>query len=341
MTTQRISPEVGAGPTRPDAEEGGPALPARPGLDLAARSEQWSSAGPRTARLAGRGLPLVATALVVVSLLALPAGATGLRVVDHLGNVASVVAVVLCAAAARGTVGRTSLSWSCFTVATGSWLVADLLWTLDEQWVDQVLVADLADVFYLGGILPCLAGILVVPAGRWEPGARVRLLLDVLVLSTAGVLIADVTVLGRAVPASPTAGDLVVLAYPVADLLVMSLALTLGRRRDGRPRTDLLLLAAAFLAWAVTDLEYARVTLTGADYFSSAVGVGYVVAPLLLALAARTALRPGATVTPGAVVRHAGSRLLAPLPEILVLAAGLAALVRGPSAWHEWARARS
>ncbi|SDS99001.1 PAS domain S-box-containing protein [Nocardioides scoriae] len=291
---------------------------------------------PRAAQLTRR-VAVLAAGLTVLALALVPAGPAGLRAVDHLGNLASLVAVVACLAAARGTSGRTALTWSCFAATALTWLLADLLWSVDQQWVAGAGLGDAARVLYLLGALPCVVGVLVVPVGRWERGARVRLALDALVLATAGVLVADALVLRDLLPSSPGGGDVVAVLYPVTDLVVVSLALTLGRRRHGPPRADLLLLAAAFLVWTVTDLAFARVTVARADYFVTPVGVGYVVAPLLLALAALCALRDRDTdATGGAMARHAASRVLAPLPEIVVLVAGLVALVRQPETWHEW-----
>ncbi|WP_051276661.1 cell wall metabolism sensor histidine kinase WalK [Marmoricola sp. URHB0036] len=248
------------------------------------------------------------------------------------------VATVCCFVVAWRTPGGLRRSWILFGTTMAMWTVADLLWYRYGTADGFHSILSVADTMYLLGLVPASLGLVFYPVGRWEPGARARLLLDIVVLGSALLLISELVVLGEVVASEGIGWDSFVYAiYPITDALMAALAALLLLRSSGRPRLDLVLIAAAFAVWTFADNGFALMSVRGQDYAGTAVDMAYVLAPALLALAALNAAR---SATWARTLRRDLTGWLAMLlPDLIALAALAVCAVDGLDGWAEWSLA--
>ncbi len=155
-----------------------------------------------------------------------------------------------------------------------------------------------------------LLGLIAIPRVRTE--GRLRELLDLAIVAVGSATIVWFVVIepvARA-GADDAAQMLVVLAYPVGDLLTLfALAALFMSRITGTSRTALILFGVGVGLNAVADLAYARLALDSAYTSGAPIDVAYMVGWLALALAglaqaSRRIARP-ARVAPAAEPRRA------------------------------------
>ena len=123
--------------------------------------------------------------------------------------------------------GRLDFSaiWLLFTIGTGLWVLAESIWAF-YYFVLEVAVPypSLADVFYTGGYFPIIAGLLGYLSTFWVALSRRRLGYAVVAIG-AGVTLALLFVLPVELGKNlPTINFLTDMAYPVLDLVLLSLA---------------------------------------------------------------------------------------------------------------------
>ena len=120
------------------------------------------------------------------------------------------------------------------------WTTADLLWFAYGTADGFHSVLSTADAMYILGLIPASLGLIFYPAGTWEPGARTRLLIDIVVLGGALLLVSEMMVLGEVVSRVGVGWDaFVYVVYPITDVLLAGLAVLLLLRSSGKPRLDL------------------------------------------------------------------------------------------------------
>jgi PAS domain S-box-containing protein len=257
---------------------------------------------------------------------------------DAISTGVSGLAALGCFWTARTTRGALRRSWALFGTTLAMWTVADLLWYAYGTAEGFRPVLSAADALYLVGLVPAALGLVLYPVGTWEPGARARLLLDVVVLGGALLLISELLVLGEVVARVGVGWDaFVYVVYPVTDVLLAGLAMLLLLRSSGTPRVDLALIALAFATWTAADNGYALLSARGQDYVGTPVEVAYAVAPALLGLAALCARRETARVR--TLRRHASGTLALLLPDLASLAALSTCVVTGLHGRTEWVMA--
>lgn len=228
-------------------------------------------------------------------------------------------------------------AWTCLGGLLLAWSAADALWILHDVGVLRI-AAVVPDAVYLLGVPLAVAGILALPSGRWERGAGTRVLLDVLVLVTPVIALLDVAVLPRLELDTVDVATGFLLAWPVVDVLLCSLAFVLTERRRDRVRPDQALVVLAFAVWTLGDASLVWWEISGGSYLGSVAQVPFAVAPSLLAAAGLAAWRNRATTTRrGGVRRNASSRLVVVLPDVVVVSAGLGCIAAGPETTGEWA----
>ena len=254
---------------------------------------------------------------------------------DTISTCLTGVATVYCLFTAWGNGGGLRRSWILLGTTMAMWTVADLLWYAYGTADGFHSILSMADAMYLLGLVPASLGLVFYPAGRWEPGARVRLTLDVVVLGSAVLLISELVVLGEVVAREGVGWDsFVYVVYPITDVLLAGLVVLLLLRSSGRPRPDLLLIAAAFAVWTFADNGFALMSVRGEDYAGTAVDLAYVVAPALLAVAALTATR--SANLPHTLRRDLTGTMAMLLPDLMALAALALCAVDGLDGWAEW-----
>ena len=257
---------------------------------------------------------------------------------DAISTGLSGLAALCCFLTARASRGALRRSWAMFGTTLAMWTVADLLWYAYGTADGFRPVLSTADALYLLGLVPATLGLVLYPVGTWEPGARARLLLDIVVLGGALLLISELLVLGEVVARVGLSWDaFVYVVYPVTDVLLAGLAVLLLLRSSGTPRVDLALIALAFGTWTAADNGYALLSARGLDYAGTPVDVAYAVAPALLGVAALYAPREAARVR--TLRRHVSGKLALLVPDLASLAALSTCVVTGLHGSTEWVMA--
>ena len=243
------------------------------------------------------------------------------ELVSSLGLLAAAAtAAGLCWRTAARTPGRVGDTWLLLGWSAAAWASGQAVWT----WLESVRDAgqpfpSAADIGYTASIPLAVAALLRLPASPASATGRLRSLLDGLLVGLSMLLVSWVVVLGPVVEAG---GDgllerTVALAYPVGDLVVITLVLHfLLRLRDAPPTpVPLLALGAALCAIAVADSAFAYLSLAGAYRSGHLVDAFWLLGYALLAAAA-TQQGPAVEHVPPAAARPLG--LLAPYAAVLL-----------------------
>jgi hypothetical protein len=212
-----------------------------------------------------------------------------------LTTLAAVAAVVLARAAARHPVGQ-RLPFALLSVGCALWGLGEGTWS----WYELVLRREVpfpspADIAYLAAAPVVGAGLLALSRGIRQRSHRARAALDGVLLAGSCLAVGWVVLLAPV--ARQAEGGLwavvVAVAYPVTDLVLMTVALLAARNGVPGRRQALLLVAGAALAMALADSAFTLLELTGRYSSGGLVDGGWVVGYLLFAQAGRTSADEG------------------------------------------------
>ncbi len=239
-----------------------------------------SSAPPRAALL-------VAGALFVCWLLTstLLSGRAVAAASDATQIIAAGLAAVTSARQARTCANRRlGATWTLLSLACGLWAAGQSYWT----WLAARGLApfpSLADIGFLGFAVFAILALLIHPAEGGRSSLLQRAFDSVMTAGAVG-LVSWQTTLGAVVAADEehdVLARLLLVGYPVADVVLVVLAILLITRTSG-DRTALNLVGLGITALAVADSAFTYWAATSA-YDGGAADIGWVVAFLLLALA--------------------------------------------------------
>jgi signal transduction histidine kinase len=221
--------------------------------------------------------------------------------VDGAATAASGSAAVVCfRAAARGQYGfgrawtiamRRALRF--LATAAAAWGLGHLLrllLTLVEG--GQPAFPGPGDAFLLGAIALAALGLLSYPTAPVRALSQVRTLLDGVLIAASLLFVSWAAVLG---PLFRTGGGalpprVIGLAYPLGDIVVVTIALSLLARGRGHGTVQPTLLATATVAVSVADSAFAYQVARGGGVSANLLEAGWLAGPMLLAAAAmRTA----------------------------------------------------
>ena len=243
-----------------------------------------------------------AVALIVygVVLVGAPTSRQVTVAVDDLGQLAAAVAAAVgcwpTAARSRDSKGR--CAWGLLAAATASWAAGETVWSYYEIVVGRdVPFPSLADAGFLGFCVLSAAALLVLPVGPQAAASRVCSLLDGMLIAGALLALAWVTSLGVTLrlAADTRLATILALAYPLGDVVVMTLVLlTITRASRGR-RHVLGLLALGLAVLAVADSAFVYLTATGQYATGNLCDLGWTAGFLVLLLAAVAAQAPEPT----------------------------------------------
>lgn len=227
-----------------------------------------------------------------------------LRNVDDLYSVAlALIAVVFAVLAARSNDGRLRAAWTVLATGLVCWVIGEVLWAYREIVEGRTAYVSLADVFYLS-FSACAAAALMLFWDRRGAPAQGRILLDGVIV--AGSLFAMSWLLGMHRIDLASATDrmqfAVSLAYPISDLVVLTIAALVVISAPAGRRRVLSLLALGLACAAVADTAYAYLTIRGEYTSGDVIDLGWAAALLLIAVAAAAGRTP-------ASVEHAGDEL--------------------------------
>jgi diguanylate cyclase (GGDEF)-like protein len=230
-------------------------------------------------------------------------------------------ATVCTALAARAAHGRRRAAWLSLTVGLAGWAAGDALWTYYEIFLHRPPFPSPADAAYLMFPLAAGLGLLLFPVGHTGQ-SRTRFVLDGLIVAGSLFVVAWVAVFERVFD---TGSDgllalILSLAYPVADLVVLTIAvLVLARTRVGQ-RLPLLLITLATVAMAVSDSGFAYQVVDDA-YYTGPFDLGWVAALLLMGAAGLLSRDTAVDDTEELQVPTRASAMLPYVPVLLAAAA--------------------
>ena len=251
-----------------------------------------------------RRVVVASSALTVLFLAWVGLGVGGHRITQLTSNIVQAVAALVgawtCFNAARrnpygfGRAWTASLhrAWRLLGSAALAWGLGQVVFTVLELRGGEPHVPSLADAGFLTALPLLIAGVLAFPTAPMRATARLRTLLDGLLIAASLLFVGWATVLGDAFSHNVTSTTLervVTLAYPLGDIVAGTIALVLLTRSRGRGVVHLSMIAAAVFSLLIADLGFAYKYLTGSYDSGAMIDAGWVLGWLLLTA---TALKP-------------------------------------------------
>jgi diguanylate cyclase (GGDEF)-like protein/PAS domain S-box-containing protein len=228
-------------------------------------------------------------ALVGWSLTPASHGFAGVAVSDLSSLAATAVLGAVALHAALSATGRRRAHLVLLGLAGLCWSAGETLWAVDELLLHRdAPFPSLADAGFLAFVPLAAIATLLLPDVPSELRARLRVALDGLLIGGSLLFLSWSTVLGpayRAGAETPLAAVIAV-AYPVADIVLAAIALSVLARLRGRERAQPLCLAAGLLAFVVADSAFAVMSMNGTYHSGALTDLGWVLGPLLMAAAA-------------------------------------------------------
>jgi len=252
----------------------------------------------------GLALIVVFNGLLAAWLALRPAPSPVIQAVDNVAQCAGpLLALPLCWRGLpwpwrRGQAGAASAAaasrWMPVLLGLGvlGFAVGQAIWTYDEDIIHQPPFPSWADAGYLAAYPFLFAGLLLLPRRPLSSAARLRVLLDGVMMMTGVVAFSWYFVLGPTVlqGAESLFGKLVSVAYPFCDLvLFFCLLLLWGRAQERALRPVVALFSLGLGCILVIDTAFAYGNLHGTYATGGVVDVGWPLGYMLLALATRAA----------------------------------------------------
>jgi diguanylate cyclase (GGDEF)-like protein len=229
-------------------------------------------------------------ALFMGDLIVRPGGVHLTRTIDDIAEmVAAGTAAGFGTWRALRSTRRTRASWLLIAAGCAGWAAGEAIWCYYEllQHRDTPFPS-LADAGFLVFPVLALVGLLVRPSAAFSGQGRVRVALDATLVAAALFLVSWVTALGEVYDAGAdgTFAQAVSLAYPVSDLVLLTVVvIVLGYARAG-DRTGLAYVATGLVGLCVADSGFAYLTTVGSYGEVNLIDAGWVGGFLVIAVAA-------------------------------------------------------
>lgn len=195
--------------------------------------------------------------------------------------------VALAIAAAAAARGRPRAGWISMAVALAGWGVSLGMRTYDDLTRAVVPFPSVADAAYM--LLPaCACVALVLLAGKRSDRSLFRILLDGLIVIGSLLIVSWITILSPIYQSGAYNGlELVVsLAYPVTDVVMLTVAALALVRALSHRRLALTLLATGIASIALADSASVFLSGVSESASSNAIQIGWVAGLLLVSVAA-------------------------------------------------------
>jgi PAS domain S-box-containing protein len=210
--------------------------------------------------------------------------------VDDVGEaVASGVAAISLAVAARRSSGRLRLAWALLAAAAASWTIGEAIWSWYEV-VQGAVVSNpsAADAGFLLEIPLAVVGVLALTSAPSRMATRGEALLAGAIVALSLLFIAWALGLRAVYEQSqqPVPATLIGLAYPIGDIVTVTVLIT-ALRRVSRPQLGrMLLLIGGLAANTVADSAFTYLSANGSyQEVGSILDIGWVIGFLMIALA--------------------------------------------------------
>jgi len=201
--------------------------------------------------------------------------------------IAPALAAMTCWRAARNAQAKSvARGWYLVSLAAVSWLAGQLFWTGYENVLGlEVPSPSLADAYFLLAVPFAIAGLYAFPDHHGSTRTRVRNVIDGVILAAGILFISWVLVLSDVVEQGGSAlQQAITIAYPVADIALLTIVFLLAARPTSVARSAMLLLGAGFAAFAVGDTSFVGSSLD-AEPVTTNSDTMWVAGYLLIALA--------------------------------------------------------
>ncbi len=201
--------------------------------------------------------------------------------------VSALVSAVFAACTARG---RPRAGWILLAVGLAGWGCALAFWTYYRLVWNEIPFPSVADAAYL--LLPfCACAALVLFAGERTEKSYWRVMLDALIVAGSLLIVSWVTILSPIYAAgAPSRLELVVaLAYPISDVVLLTVALLVLVRALSDRRLGLMLLSTGLASIALADSASVYFDRTSKDAGDHAIQIGWVAGLLLIVVAGAAA----------------------------------------------------
>ncbi len=211
-----------------------------------------------------------------------------LTVVDDFALlVLAMPAVVFSAVAARSLWGRRRLAWVSLTIGLLGWTVGEAIWTFYEVHLHQPPFPSIADAAFLVLPVGACAALLLLPAEH-SSQSRGRLFLDGVIMAGSLFLVSWVTILHPLYQSatSDRLGFVISLAYPITDIVILTVAGVVLVRSSGEHRVSLILLTAGLACFALADSAFAYLSATDSYSSGNVIDIGWAAGLLLITVAA-------------------------------------------------------
>ena len=210
--------------------------------------------------------------------------------VDDIGEgVASAVAAISLAVAARRSSGRLRIAWALIAAAAASWTIGEAIWSWYEVFQGiAVPFPSAADAGFLLAIPLGIAGVLTFASAPRRLATRGEAVLSGAIVALSLLFVAWALGLRTVYDQSqqPVPATLIGLAYPVGDIVTITVLLIAVRRATKAQVGRMLLLIGGLASIAVADSAFTYLTANGTyGSIGSVLDIGWVIGYLLIALA--------------------------------------------------------
>lgn len=240
----------------------------------------------KTSRVA-TAAAVIFTAFAIWILSGVSTGVSREAVDDIVFVMLTIPAAVLAAMTARSTRGRLRVAWIAMAVGLFGWAIGDLLWAYYELSAREAPFPSIADAAYL--VMPvgfCVA-LLCFPADHSNQ-FRGRMLLDGVIVAGSLFLASWVTILSPLYQAGAdsTLALAISLAYPLSDIVILTIAATAMGRAAPEQRSVLALLSFGMACIALSDSGFAYLSAKNEYATGSVIDLGWMAGLLLIVVAA-------------------------------------------------------
>jgi signal transduction histidine kinase len=205
-------------------------------------------------------------ALVDVAWVAFQIG--GERSTTAFSNLVAIAAPAFAAVAAfrtgRGETGQTRRAWFALGAAVSSWTAGQAIWTYYELFAGRAVpFPSLADAGYLEFIPLTMLALLYFPTAPHSMGARLRALLDGLIIAGSVLFVGWALVIGPAFDAamSGIAEQVLTLAYPLGDLVTVAIVVYVFARSANGDRAALAWIGGGLILKCLGDSAFTYLTV--------------------------------------------------------------------------------